>query len=237
MSEQTPPEGEQKTDATGHAPGMKSKAAAAKAAVALALSQKMGALKGKLSGLSSIKEVPKILLSFPAILIRGDLSSKLLFLGFLGGLSLVIYTSAKLYDHFLAHRFVRKEQKLDSANSLHEFVKARQELRDAESNLVFLERFQIQMGVKSGVLKLAEIELYVEADKPATAAWITEHMIPIKEIVSQSMQNKNYDDFITDEAKEVLKAALLKDTNSFLHKKHVDGKIKRVYISQFVMSD
>ncbi|MBI2605208.1 MAG: flagellar basal body-associated FliL family protein [Deltaproteobacteria bacterium] len=234
----------------GSAPG---KAAAAAQAAKEKLRKSLGHVKGVFgsvsgrfsSSLAAIARLPIQLLkvlfnSLVNLFIRGDLMTKFLVLGFAAGIALVLFTSSEIYTRY----FKRTDtgdvagghggKKAEIAADFDVFLKARQSRLQAIENLVFLEGFSADLPAGKGEVKVFEVEVFVECDRPETAAWVKAHISQTKETVSTVLQSKTYEQIITKEGKDRLKGEIVTSLNALIHKSF-EGKVKRAYFSHLIM--
>ncbi len=235
------------------APPQKSDEAAAALATKEKLQKGIGHLKGvfgKVSGrfsssLAAVAKLPIQLLkvlfnSLVHLLIRGDLMTKFLILGFAAGIALVLFTSGEIYTRYLKRPEAgdiaggQAGKKAEIAADFDVFLKARQSQLQAIENLVFLEGFSADIPAGKGEVKVFEVEVFVECDKPETAAWVRAHLSQSKETVSTVLQSKTYEQLITNEGKNRLKGEIVTSLNTLIQKSFA-GKVKRAYFSHLIM--
>lgn len=184
---------------------------------------------GRLAG------APLAVLKLPLMLVRGEFATRLFVLGFLGGIGLMAYAGVALYRRFARETARPAGEKHEIAAEFDVFLKARQERLQAIENLVFLESFSAHLPAGTGLVRMLEVEIFIECDKPVTASWIQKHLTQSKDAVALVLQTKRYEELLSDEGKDKLKADIGASLDALMRKHALEGKIVRVYFSHLVM--
>ena len=206
------------------------------------LDAKLNALRG-MSGKAAAKFKGLCLgiLRLPLLLFTGDLSTKLLMMGFVTSLALIALTSLQLIQHFgprvgfhVGGAGGHGEQK-ELEGGLTRFFGAQKELQIATANLLFLEKFSASLRAESGNVRAFDAEIYLECDSPDTSAFLKGRVDQVRELVSGAIQGQVYEKLMTDEGKLEFRQTIAEAVNRGLQRWKVRGSIKRVFFSRFVM--
>ncbi|MBI3555256.1 MAG: flagellar basal body-associated FliL family protein [Deltaproteobacteria bacterium] len=172
-------------------------------------------------------------ITLPLLIFKGDLTSRILTFGFLASVLLVFLTSSQLY-----HRFVPQHVKTpttEAGQGVTRFLEEEKKIAIMAANVLFLERFSGSLDSGPGQPSVFELELYVEADSPESAAILRAHLPQTREMVSGVIQGRKYEALITDEGKNALKRDILDAVNRTLRRWAAKGQVKKVYFTKFVM--
>ena len=233
----TPPPaspGEHKDDLGHPKENAKQKAAAAAGAAknaAAAAARKVGDALGGVFG--GAKDSVIGFITLPLLLFRGDWTSRILTFGFMASVLLLVMTSTQLY-----HRFIPKHVAApvsEASMGMTRFLEEEKKIAIMAANVLFLERFSGSLDSGPGLPGVFEIELYVEADSPESAAVLRAHLPQAREMVSGVIQGRKYEVLLTDEGKNTLRRDILEAVNRTLRRWATKGEVKKVYFTRFVM--
>lgn len=223
-------------DASAEASGP-SKADAAKAKLAALGNVGKGAI-GKLGG--PLKALLRLPLDLPRALFegifKGELSTKLLVLGFFASIGLMAFTGVQLYRTVMLEREQARaahdehEAKTKLQQALHEQEKAQID----PANVLFLDKFS---GFLTGDARAQgfELEVYIECNEPDTCSHIKASPAPFKEKVTEALQGQSYDELLTDTGKEKLREKISESVGVALAEWQLGASVKRVYFTHFQM--
>lgn len=184
---------------------------------------------------SSLKKTLISIVSLPLLIFKGDLSTRLLTLGFVASLVLAGISATQIYERFFA-KFRKNESKTEMGQGMSQFLAQQKELAIASANVVYLDKFSTSITAQTGDVKAVEIEIFLECDAPETSTALRAQMNEAREIVSRSLEGQNYERLMTEQGKEELKRRVAKVLNSALHDKwNSKGKIHRVFLTRLLM--
>lgn len=176
----------------------------------------------------------KSIVSLPMLIVRGDLATRLLLLGFAASVALLAMTSAQLVQRFAPKRTASKPQ----AHVMTEEERKAEEqkaLQLVSANMLFLDSFTASLVVKGGRDQKIQLEMYLEANEPETSAILRGHLPQVRETVASAIQGQLYDDLLTEEGKEKFKSQLIVALNKTLAHWTKTGKVKAVFFTRFIM--
>jgi flagellar basal body-associated protein FliL len=217
-----------------------SKVEMAKAKLAAFGSLGKGAL-GKLSGV--LKTVLVAPLAIPrailGALIGGELSTKLLVVGFFASVGLLAFTGLQLYQTVMHEREVARAAALEEAakTKLQKALFEQEKEQINAANVLFLDKFSGILNNDGGTVpnRSFELEVYIECNEPDTCSYVKGNTAPFKEKIAEALQGQTYDDLITDTGKEKLREKISESVGEVLEHWHEGASVRRVYFTHFQM--
>ncbi len=172
-------------------------------------------------------------ITLPLLLFKGDLASRILTFGFMASVLLLVMTSRQLYERFIPQHI--KTPTSEAGQGVTKFLEEEKKLAIMTANVLFLERFSGSLDSGPGLPGVFELELYVEADSPESAAILRAHLPQAREMVSGVIQGRKYEALMTDAGKNALRQDILGAVNRTLRRWATKGQVKKVYFTKFVM--
>lgn len=189
----------------------------------------------------SLATIPRVLwaiisgvLSAPFLIFKGDLTDKVLAIGFVASVGLAGYSGMHIY-RYLEKKVAARQQSSPKETHRRDFLSDQKDLAKLAANVFMLERFSAALKANQANIHAYEFELFVESDSTETSQVLKDRLPHVRDAVGGVIQNRIYEDLLTDEGKEKLKNDILNTINSEIKKAGGIGKIKRVYFSRFVM--
>ena len=175
--------------------------------------------------------------NLPMLLVRGDFSSRMILIGFVVSFVVILVTGGELLKRFTPKTklLLPKSLLTHEGSEMSEFFKNQKELSMASDSMVFLERFSASLNSNAPRVTSFEVEVWMECDKPDTARALKSRMSQVREVVANVMQEQSYEHLLTNKGKEDLQMKIGASVNKILKKLGLDGAVKRVFFSQFVM--
>lgn len=226
-----------------------------------ALASGMGVFRKLGSGvLGRIKDTILGILSVPLLIVRGDLSARLLLLGFVSSLALLAITSMQLFERFAPRRGLKTphsvpaghevegnaeqgvdhedsgEEEEDLSGGVSKFFEEQKRLTVATANVLYLDRFSATLRSDYDKAKVFEVEVYVECDAPETSALLKAHYDEVRELISSAVQGQVYEQLITEDGKNGFRQRIVDAVNGGLQTKWKSGGVvRRVFFTKFIM--
>ena len=192
------------------------------------------AIPGKVFG--GIWAIVKGILGIPFAIFKGDLSDKLIAVGFLASIALAGFSGLHIYRYLLKKLENRKPAPVaEKVDGRKDFLSDQKDLAKLAANVFMLERFSASLKSNTARVGGYELELFVESDSVETSEILKRRLSAIRDSIGGMIQNRVYEELLTEEGKEKLKTDLLNTINEEVRKGGGAGKVKRVYFSRFVM--
>lgn len=208
------------------------KKAAEAAAKAKQHAAKLGAVLKKVSG--GVSETIGAILWIPLLILKGDLSTRMIVIGLAVSATVLTMTSKQLMKRFTPK--IQTHHKIDASyGDMARFFRNQQDLTNASESMVFLEKFSANITSHLGDIALVEFEFFVQCDSRETARKVTNHMSEVREAVAISIQGQEFGDLITEAGKDKFKARIASAINHIFQKWHDPGKVKNVFLTKFIM--
>lgn len=178
-----------------------------------------------------IKELVMDLILLPVTILRGDWITKLLFLGFIVGLGLLVFTGKQLWEKYIPKK-IPAQAHMEEDEVPEEIPENWEEKAD---NFVYLNRFKAPMKSKNGDVTQVQVELYLECADAASAKMVKSRLIEFQDLFAESIENQEYETLITEKGKEELHVKLTAAAQKRLEKHLPKGKVVGVHVSSLLM--
>ena len=115
-----------------------------------------------------------------------------------------------------------------------EEVQEEKEVKSLPIYFAFPKAFTVNFETASG-LRFLQVRMELMSYQQEAIDAVQAHLPLIKNNIILMLSNQSYDNMITSEGKEAIRAAALKEIQSTLEKYQVEAKVEEVYFTNFVM--